>query len=225
MVVAWSSGKDCALALHELRQSPDRVVVGLLTTLTREFDRVSMHGVRRELLDRQALAAGLPLHVVEIPSPCPNEVYERAMGEAIAQLERAGVDEVAFGDLFLEDVRAYREAVLKGTGVTPIFPLWGRRTLELAKEIPRLGFDARVVCLDPRKVPKELAGRRYDEAFLADLPEGVDPCGENGEFHTCVVAGPIFRRPIRVRTGPVVVRDGFVFADLLPEPELPGPTP
>ncbi len=216
-MVSWSSGKDSAFTLWELRRRGEVEVVGLLTTVTAAFDRVSMHGVRRSLLERQARAAGLPLRVVEIPSPCPNAVYERRMGEAVRALRGQGVEAVAFGDLFLEDIRAYREEKLAGTGLRPIFPLWGRPTDLLAREIVREGFDARIVCLDPRKVARELAGRRFDERLLSELPPGVDPCAERGEFHTCVVGGPIFDAPIPVTAGPIVERDGFVFADLLPD--------
>jgi uncharacterized protein (TIGR00290 family) len=223
VVVSWSSGKDAAFALYELREEGGRRVVGLLTTVTAPYDRVSMHGVRRTVLALQAEALGLPVYPVEIPVPCPNEVYERAMGATVRGLAARGIGAIAFGDLYLADVRKYREDRLRGSGLEPIFPLWGRPTEELAKQIVRAGFDARVVCLDPRRLDRSFAGRRFDEEFLEDLPEGVDPCGENGEFHTCVVGGPIFDRPIGVRLGEVVERDGFVFADLVPEPEpVPG---
>ena len=212
--LAWSSGKDSAWALHTARLE-DRVdVVGLLTTVTEPFDRVSMHGVRVALLEAQAAAAGLPLLKVSIPAPCPNEIYERAMGKALELARDADVSRMLFGDLFLEDIRAYREKQLAGTGMEPMFPLWGRPTAELATEMIDGGLVAHVTCLDPRKVPRELAGRRFDRSFLADLPEGIDPCAENGEFHTCVTAGPMFDRPIAVTAGEVVDRDGFVFADL-----------
>ena len=212
--LAWSSGKDSAWALHTARLE-DRVdVVGLLTTVTEPFDRVSMHGVRVELLDAQGAAAGLPLVKVPIPAPCPNEVYEQVMGEAVRQARQEGITQMLFGDLFLEDIRAYRERHLDGTGMEPHFPLWGRPTAELAEEMIDGGLVAHVTCLDPRKVPRELAGRRFDRSFLADLPDGVDPCAENGEFHTCVTAGPMFENSIAVSVGEVVDRDGFVFADL-----------
>jgi uncharacterized protein (TIGR00290 family) len=213
-VVSWSSGKDCAFALSQLLRSGELEVVGLLTTLTKEFGRISMHGVREALLYRQAAAAGLPLTKVEIPSPCPNEVYEREMRRAVDRLHDEGVTRLVFGDLFLPDVRAYRESRLAGTGIDPVFPLWGRDTGALAREMIASGLEARVVCLDPRKVPKSLAGRAFDTAFLSELPSDVDPCGENGEFHTFVTAGPMFDRPIPVVPGAVVERDGFVFADL-----------
>jgi uncharacterized protein (TIGR00290 family) len=222
VVVSWSSGKDAAYALHELRRSPGYEVVGLLSTVTKEYDRVSMHGVRRSILEAQARALGLPMLRVEIPANCRNEEYDTAMGAAVDRLRRQGVEAIAFGDLFLEDVRAYREARLAGTGLRPVFPLWGRPTHSLARAIIAEGFDARIVCLDPRHLPAALAGRRFDAGLLAELPSGVDPCGERGEFHTCVLAGPDFERPIEVRPGPVVERDGFVFADLEPAPPADG---
>jgi uncharacterized protein (TIGR00290 family) len=217
-VVAWSSGKDSAFALHEVRTRGEVEVVGLLTTVSEAYGRVSMHGVRETILERQAAAVGLPLHRVAIPSPCPNEVYERAMGTAIGRLRTEGVSRIVFGDLFLEDIRAYREDRLRGTGVDPIFPLWGRPTGPLAESMIASGLDARIVALDPRVLPKSFAGRRFDRALLHDLPEGVDPCGERGEFHTCVVAGPMFDAPIPVVPGEIVERDRFVFADLVPAP-------
>ncbi|HUI38424.1 MAG TPA: ATP-binding protein, partial [Thermoplasmata archaeon] len=182
-----------------------------------DYDRISMHGVRRAVLDLQARAAELPLTVVEIPAACPNEVYERSMASALAALRRDGVERVVFGDLFLEEIRAYRVEHLRGTGIAPMFPLWGRPTDRLAREMIRLGIRAHVVCVDPRRLGAQFAGRSFDETFLRDLPAGVDPCGENGEFHTCVVAGPFFRGgPLSLEVGPVVERDGFVFADLRP---------
>ena len=217
-VVSWSSGKDSAYALWEVVRTGELEVVGLLTTLTRAFGRVSMHGVREVLLEQQAEAIGLPLRKVEIPSPCPNEVYEQAMGGAIAALVDAGVTRIVFGDLFLEDIRAYRESHLAATGIRPVFPLWGRDTTQLAHEMIRSGLRARVVCVDPRRTPREFSGRPYDEGFLSDLPPSVDPCGENGEFHTFVSGGPMFSHPIPCRVGSTVDRDGFVFTDVLPEP-------
>ena len=213
-VVSWSSGKDSAFALHEVRRAGALEVVGLLTTVTETYARVSMHGVRENILDAQARATGLPLHKVRIPSPCPNEVYERAMTRALDALRGDGVSRVVFGDLFLEDIRAYREEKLRGTGVEPVFPLWGRPTDRLAGEIIDAGVRAHIVALDPRKLPAHFAGRTFDRTLLADLPDTVDPCGERGEFHTCVTAGPMFSAPIPVAPGPVVERDGFVFADL-----------
>ncbi len=211
--VAWSSGKDAAFALEELRRSGGYEVAGLLTTVTRDFDRVSMHGVRTDLLDAQARAVGLPVRRVEIPANCSNAEYERAMGQVVRELVSEGVSALAFGDLFLDEVRAYRESRLAGTGIVPLFPLWGRPTRALAESMIAAGLETRIVCLDPRRLSRSFAGRTFDRELLDALPPGVDPCGENGEFHTCVTDGPMFRWPVRVRPGPVVERDGFVFAD------------
>jgi uncharacterized protein (TIGR00290 family) len=215
-LVAWSSGKDSAYACHLARQDPTLEIVGLLTTVTDEYERVAMHGVREALLDAQAEAVSLPLVKVRIPSPCPNEVYERAMGEAMARAIADGIDHVVFGDLFLADIRAYREAQLAKIGMTPVFPLWLRDTAALAREMIASGLSAVLACVDPKQLDRGFAGRTFDEALLAALPATVDPCGENGEFHTLVTAGPMFRRPLAVKRGEVVERDGFVFADLLP---------
>lgn len=215
-LVAWSSGKDCAWALHEVRRAGEVEVVGLLTTVTEAFARVSMHAVREALLDRQAAAAGLPCRKVRLPWPCPNDAYEARMGEAIAAARAEGVTHVVFGDLFLPDVRAYREAKLAGSGVAPLFPLWGRDTGRLAREMLDGGLRATLTCVDPRQLDPALAGRPFDRALLDALPAGVDPCGENGEFHTFAWAGPMFAAPVPVVPGEVVLRDGFVFADLLP---------
>ena len=218
-VVSWSSGKDSAFALHEVRKAGELSVVGLLTTVTRAFDRVSMHGVREELLERQAEAVGLPLVKVDLPSPCPNETYERAMGQTLARLRAEGIEVVVFGDLFLEEIRRYRESRMRDTGLRAEFPLWGRPTAELARTMIASGLEATVVCLDPRKLPARFAGRRFDASFLEELPATVDPCGERGEFHTFVTAGPMLSRAVRVAPGPVVEREGFVFADLVPQDE------
>ncbi len=215
-LLSWSTGKDSAWSLHVLRQQPDIEVVGLFTTVNAAFDRVAMHAVRRKLLEAQAEAAGLPLSVIEIPWPCPNEAYEAAMGAFVAEQTARGIEAMAFGDLFLEDIRAYRETKLAGSGIKPIFPLWGRETGALAREMIAGGLKARLTCVDPKKLPPSFAGRAFDAALLADLPEGIDPCGENGEFHSCVFAGPMFAHDIDVRLGPIEDRDGFVFADLLP---------
>ncbi len=223
--VSWSTGKDCAFALHEARQAGGLEIVGLLSTVTRAFGRVSMHGVREGVLDLQAEALGLPVLKVPIPHPCPNEVYERAMGEAIVKLRAEGVSRMIFGDLFLEDVRQYRETRLTGTGIDPAFPLWGRDTRELARAMIDSGLKATVVSLDPRRLSRSFAGRSFDRAFLEELPGEVDPCGERGEFHTCVTGGPMFRGTIPVERGEVVERDGFVFADLLPRPSGPPDRP
>jgi len=214
LLLSWSSGKDSAWALHCLRREGGCEVVGLLTTLNAAFDRVAMHSTRRTLLEAQAAAAGLPLHQVPLPWPCSNEQYEAAMRIACDAALADGVEAIAFGDLFLEDVRRYREEKLAGTGLDPVFPLWERDTRRLAEEMIAGGLRARIVCVDPKKLPREFAGRDFDLALLRDLPPGVDPCGENGEFHTVVCAGPIFREPIPIESGEVVERDGFVFADV-----------
>jgi uncharacterized protein (TIGR00290 family) len=215
-LLAWSSGKDSAFALHILRRTPGVEVVGLLTTLNQAHDRVAMHAVRRTLLAAQAEAVGLPLQLVPIPDPCPNQAYEAAMATALSAALQAGVEAVAFGDLFLEDVRRYREERMAPTGLAALFPLWGRNTRALAEEMIAAGLQARLTCVDPRVLPKAFAGRAFDPALLAELPAGVDACGENGEFHTFVHDGPMFRRPVAVRSGEIVDRGGFVFADLVP---------
>jgi uncharacterized protein (TIGR00290 family) len=215
-LLSWSTGKDSAWSLHVLRRMPDIEVVGLFTTVNAAFDRVAMHAVRRKLLEAQAAAAGLPLSVIEIPWPCPNEAYEAAMGAFVAEQKAQGVAAMAFGDLFLEDIRAYRVAKLAGSGIEPIFPVWGKETGALAREMIAGGLKARLTCVDPRKLPASFAGRAFDADLLADLPDGIDPCGENGEFHTCVFAGPMFEHEIDMQLGEVQERDGFVFADLLP---------
>ena len=214
-LLAWSSGKDSAWALHEVRRAGDLDVVGLLTTVTTTFGRVSMHAVREELLDRQAAAVGLPVTKVRIPWPCPNERYEAEMATALAGARAAGVTHLVFGDLFLEDVRAYRVKQLAGTGIEPVFPLWGRDTRALAREMVDGGLRATLTCVDPRALDRSFAGRAFDRALLADLPAGVDPCGERGEFHTYAWSGPMFAAPIAFTPGEVVEREGFVFADLL----------
>jgi uncharacterized protein (TIGR00290 family) len=215
-LLSWSTGKDSAWSLYVLRQTPEIEVAGLFTTVNAAFDRVAMHAVRRALLEAQAAAAGLPLHVIQIPWPCPNEAYEARMGAFVAEQTACGVEAIAFGDLFLEDIRAYREAKLAGSGIAPLFPLWGRETAALAEEMIAGGLEAHLTCVDPKKLPAHFAGRAFDRELLAELPAGVDPCGENGEFHTCVSAGPMFAHAIDVRAGVIETRDGFVFADLLP---------
>jgi uncharacterized protein (TIGR00290 family) len=215
-LIAWSSGKDSAWALHEARRSGAYEIVGALTTVTETFGRVSMHGVREELLMAQLDAAGLPPIIVPIPFPCPNEVYEARMAAALSEAKAEGVTHAIFGDLFLEDVRAYREAKMAGTGVAPVFPLWGRPTNALARAMIEGGLKTRVVTVDLKILPKSFAGRKFDKALLADLPASVDPCGERGEFHTCVLAGPMFSRAIPASVGEIVERDGFAFADLVP---------
>lgn len=216
ILFCWSGGKDSAMALHVLRSEPDYRVTGLLTTITETYDRVSMHGVRRVLLDRQAASIGLPIHAVQIPPQCVNATYELRMKEALTEHLAAGVKKVAFGDIFLEDLRVYRERNLDLLNMKGVFPIWKRDTRELANEFLRLGFKAITVCIDPRFLDPSFAGRLLDESFFADLPPGVDPCGENGEFHTFVFDGPVFRTPIRFVSGEKVLREGFWFCDLLP---------
>jgi len=214
-LIAWSSGKDSAWALHVARQTGECDVAGALTTVTDGFGRVSMHGVREELLQAQLAAAELAPIIVRIPYPCPNEVYERAMAEAMQQAKARGVMQVIFGDLFLQDVRAYRERQLAGSGIAPVFPLWQRPTAALAREMIAAGVEAHLAVVDLKKLPAEFAGRRFDGALLETLPAGTDPCGENGEFHSFVSAGPMLSRRIPVSVGETVERDGFAFADLL----------
>jgi uncharacterized protein (TIGR00290 family) len=216
-LISWSSGKDSAFALHEVRRSGEFDVVGALTTVTETFERVSIHGVRQEILRAQLEAAGLPPRIVPIPYPCPNEIYEARMGEAVAKAVLDGITHIIFGDLYLADIRAYREQKLRGTGITPVFPLWARPTLPLARAMIESGIEAFLATVDLKKLPAEFAGRKFDSRLLADLPEGVDPCGENGEFHTCVVAGPMFSQRLAVVTGERVERDGYAYCDLVME--------
>jgi uncharacterized protein (TIGR00290 family) len=213
--LAWSSGKDSAWALHTVRQERELDVVALLTTVNRTHERVAMHAVRESLLEIQAAAAGLPLVKVPIPWPCSNEFYEQAMSEAMARARAEGVRHIIFGDLFLEDIRAYREKQLARCGMTPVFPLWGKETRELAEDMIAGGLSAYLTCVDPRRLDRAFAGRRFDTELLMDFPQRVDSCGENGEFHTFANAGPMFRAEVGVSVGEIVERDGFVFADLL----------
>lgn len=215
VLLSWSSGKDSAWTLHVLRAHRDVEVVGLLTTFNQEVRRAAMHAVRKRLVEAQAQAVGLPLWEVGLPSPCPNAEYERRLGGALERAKGEGVRAVAFGDLFLTDVRAYRERLLRALGLEPLFPLWGRATEELAREMVRQGLRAYLTCVDPRQLDPAFAGRLYDARLLAELPPGVDPCGERGEFHTFAFRGPMFRWPIPCRVGAVVERGDFVFADLL----------
>lgn len=214
ILLSWSSGKDSAWALHCLRQDPAVQVVGLLTTVNQTFERVAMHGTRRAVLAAQAKAVGLPLQEVGLPWPCSNAEYEAAMRLAIAEAASAGVSGIAFGDLFLTDVRDYRIRLLADSGVDALFPIWGLATAELAQLMLASGLRAVLTAVDPKQVPAHLAGREFDQALLEQLPEGADPCGENGEFHTCVYDGPMFREPLLLHRGDVVARDGFVFADV-----------
>ncbi len=215
-LLAWSSGKDSAWALHILRQRGDVEVVGLLTTINAAFDRVAMHAVRLELLRAQAAAAGLPLWPVALPWPCSNVQYDSIMAGAMERAAADGITAIAFGDLFLEDIRRYREDRLHGSGLVPMFPIWGLATAELARTMVRAGLRARLTCVDPKQLDSRFAGRDFDETFLAELPPSVDPCGERGEFHTFAYAGPMFSAPLAIQSGEVVERDGFTFADLLP---------
>ena len=215
-LIAWSSGKDSAWALHEARRAGVFDIVGAVTTVTDSFARVSMHGVREELLTAQLEAAELPPIVVRIPHPCPNEIYEQKMAAAMADAKARGITHVIFGDLFLEDIRSYREAKLMDIGMTPVFPLWLKPTDTLARDMIAGGVEAHLAVVDRKKLPAAFAGRRFDDALLADLPTGTDPCGENGEFHSFVSAGPMLKRKIPVRVGETVERDGFAFADLVP---------
>lgn len=215
-VVSWSSGKDSAFALWEAHRTGALDIVGLLTTVEEGAGRVAMHGVRASLLDRQAAALGLPCLKVALPDPCPNHVYETRMAEATARLKDEGVTHMVFGDLFLEDIRAYRDERLRAAGMTGVYPLWGRPTASLAQEMIGIGLVAHLTCVDTRRLDASFAGRRFDRALLDDLPAGVDPCGENGEFHTVVTDGPLFTAPIPVMVGAAVERGGFVFADVAP---------
>lgn len=218
-LLSWSSGKDSAWTLHVLRRRREVEVVGLLTTINEVHDRVAMHAVRVSLLQAQAKAVGLPLWPVPIPSPCTNQDYEAAMRLVVGNAVAAGVTVLAFGDLFLEDVRRYREAQLAGTGLTPLFPLWGMPTDLLANDMIAAGLKARLTCVDPKQIDGRFAGRDFDARLLAELSVGVDPCGERGEFHTFAYDGPMFSAPVSVRNGEVVTRDGFTFVDLLPDGE------
>lgn len=213
ILLSWSSGKDSAWALHRLNQTHPGAVGGLLTTVNEAVDRVAMHAVRRSVLAAQARAVGLPLRVVPIPHPCPNEVYEERMAIAVTEAVNDGFTHVAFGDLFLEDVRRYREDRLAGTGLEPIFPVWGLPTARLAEEMIEKGVSARLSCIDTRVLDATFAGRVFDRSLLADLPSHVDPCGENGEFHTCVSAGPMFAGPLDLEPGEIVTREPFVWTD------------
>lgn len=216
ILISWSSGKDSAWMLHQIQLQHPNAAAGLLTTTNQAFDRVAMHAVRRELLEAQARAARLPLHVVPLPWPCSNEQYESIMRAAITGFVAAGFTHVAFGDLFLEDARRYREERLANSGLEPIFPIWKTKpTRDLAHDMIDGGLKARLTCIDPRKLDRSFAGRTFDQRLLEELPAGVDPCGENGEFHSFAYAGPMFHEEIKLTTGDVVDRDGFVFADLL----------
>ena len=216
--LSWSSGKDSAWSLHTLQQDPNFTVTALFTTVNKAFDRVAMHAVRRSLLEQQARAARLPLHIIELPYPCSNEAYEAAMHEFFDEVRKAGVLTLAFGDLFLDDIRQYREAMLSGTGLEAHFPLWRKLTKPLAAEMIAEGVKAIVTCVDPKQINGDFAGRWFDHDLLAALPNSADPCGENGEFHTFVTAGPMFETEIPVSVGESLEREGFVFCDVQAKP-------
>jgi uncharacterized protein (TIGR00290 family) len=220
VLVSWSSGKDCAWALHLLGQEPGIEIVGLLTTINAEFDRVAMHGTRRAILEAQAAAAELPLWKVPLPWPCSNEIYEQRMADVCLRAVAEKIDAMAFGDLFLRDVRTYRENQLKSTGLEPLFPLWDIPTAELARSMIAGGLRAKLVCVDSKQLDPAFAGHDFDAALLRDLPPEVDPCGERGEFHSCVCDGPMFSKPIEMEAGEIVNRDGFIYADFKPAGRL-----
>jgi uncharacterized protein (TIGR00290 family) len=217
VLVSWSGGKDSCMALHEILRLPNTRVEALLTTVTRDYDRISMHGVRRGLLEHQAASLGLPLHQIYISKGAANQEYETETGEAFSTYRARGIRSVAFGDLFLEDIRAYRERLLARHGMSGLYPLWGRDTSKLIRDFIGRGFKTILVCVDPAKLDSSFVGRVIDEEFLSELPPGVDPCGENGEFHTFVFDGPTFKKPIRFSRGEVICRDSFWFCDLVPE--------
>jgi len=217
ILLSWSSGKDSAWSLYKLQQNPDYEVVGLVTTVNKKYQRVAMHGVRERLLQQQADAAGLPLHVLNIPSPCTNQEYQDVMKSFITVMQQDGIEYMAFGDLYLQDIRQYREQQLANTGIKPVFPLWQQPTRELAEQMISEGLEATITCIDPKKLSADFVGQGFDLDFINQLPNGVDPCGENGEFHSCVHNGPMFNYPIPVNTGEIVERDNFIFIDLIPE--------
>ena len=215
-MLSWSSGKDSAWALHTMRQNPDIVVDGLFCTINQEFDRVAMHAVRVALLQQQADSIGLPIQLIPIPHPCSNADYAKIMGEFVAREKARGIACFAFGDLFLQDIREYRQKSLSGSGISAIFPLWGLDTRVLSATMLEGGLRAQITCVDPKQLAPEFSGREYDAGFLKDLPPGVDPCGENGEFHSFAFDGPVFGHKVNIEVGVTTTRDGFVFTDLLP---------
>jgi uncharacterized protein (TIGR00290 family) len=218
-LLSWSSGKDSAWSLEVLRQQADTEVVGLLTAVNQSYQRVAVHAVRLELLRSQAEAVGLPLHIIDLPSPCSNLQYEAAMQKAIEEAKRERVECLAYGDLFLQDIREYREAQLIGSGITPLFPLWGMPTDQLARRMIAGGLRALVSCVDPGRLPASFAGREFDRSFISELPAIVDPCGEGGEFHTFAFNGPMFTQPVNIQVGSIEEREGFIYADILPAPD------
>lgn len=216
ILLSWSSGKDSAWALHILRRNPDMEVMGLFCTINREFERVAMHAVRAELVRRQAQNAGLPVQFIPIPHPCSDREYGAIMKNFVGQVKKLGIECFAFGDIFLEDIRRYRETNLAASGIAPLFPLWGMPTAKLSQEMVGGGLRAITTCVDPKHLSAEFAGQEYNESFLQRLPADVDPCGENGEFHTFAYAGPMFQKPVKAAAGETVARAGFIFTDLLP---------
>lgn len=216
-LLSWSSGKDSAWTLHTLKQETDIEIVGLFSTFNSQFDRVAMHSVRIELVKQQAESAGYPIRLIPIPYPCSNEQYESIMKEFIKEVEKESIEYFAFGDLFLESVRQYREKNLSGSGIKPLFPIWGKDTLTLSRKMLDAGLKARITCVDPKQLSPAFAGKEYNNSFLEQLPGNADPCGENGEFHSFVYDGPFFNNKINIRIGETVSRDGFIFTDLLPK--------
>lgn len=225
ILLSWSSGKDSAWALHVLQKDPHIDIVGLFTTVNQAFGRIAMHGVRLELLQMQAQSVGLPLHIIHLPHPCSNEKYVEAMSAFIEEMAKTGIESMAFGDLHLKDVRQYRENQLKDSRITPIFPIWGIPSEQLSMDMVKSDLRAIVTCVDPRQLPVEYVGREFNESFLEDIPKSVDPCGENGEFHTFVFDGPMFQKPIRISPGEIVSRDGFIFVDISSDETFDGLTP
>ena len=217
--LSWSTGKDSAYALAELMKSNDYEVTGLFTTVTEEFNRVAMHSTREALLEAQSHRLDIALRKVKIPHPCTNDIYEAKMRQLIDSAKKVGVECIAFGDLYLEDIRAYRERQFENTGIEPVFPLWGLSTKKLAEDIIQSGFKAILTCVDPKQLDGDFSGRKFDKKFLDSLPDKVDPCGENGEFHTFVYDGPIFSSAIPINTGEKLEREGFIFCDILPARE------
>jgi uncharacterized protein (TIGR00290 family) len=216
VLLSWSSGKDSAWTLYNLKLNPKYEIKGLFTTITETFGRVSMHGVRIELLQAQAEAIGLPLHLITLPYPCSNEQYELIMQEFVDKVLSVGIEFMAFGDIYLEDVRRYREEKLDGSGITPLFPIWGQSSGEISQGLISLGFEAFITTLNPDQIPERFIGQKYNQDFLNQIPPSIDPCGENGEFHTFVTNGPIFKEPLEVKVGEMVRRDGFFYVDLVP---------
>ena len=217
VLISWSSGKDSAWALYKLQQDPEIDLAGLFCTVNKEFNRAAMHGVRVELLQEQAKNIGLPLEIIEIPNPCSNSEYEKIMGQFVKKSKTANIDCFAFGDLFLEGIRNYREEKLKDSGIEAIFPLWGIPTDKLSREMINGGLKTVITCINPKQIPKKFIGKEFDENFLNSLPKDIDPCGENGEFHSFVFDGPIFKQQIEIFIGDIVHRDDFIFADVLPK--------